>query len=153
MLRSVTLSLMVLAFMSCTHKPVFSSYKAISNQSWDADSVVCFNVDIEDTTLAVQLILQVRHNDNYPYQNMWVFVDKTSPDHHTTTDTIEFYLADQRGRWLGSGAGNVRLMPVLIDEHYTFPVKGVYNFAVRHGMRTTQLQGIQDIGIEAYVKE
>lgn len=145
--------LMTVLFAGCDGKPYFSDFKPVASEGWHADSVACFTIDAEDTLTTYQMILQVRHNDVYPYQNMWVFVDKTYPDNHTRTDTIEFYLADQRGRWLGGGMGNVKLMPVLIEPDWRFDAAGRYDICVRHAMRTDLLRGVQDIGLELYVKE
>ena len=63
------------------------------------------------------------------------------------TDTINFYLADQRGKWLGSGVGSVFEMPVLYQQSIRFPKAGNYRYELSHGMRDSVLIGINDIGL------
>jgi gliding motility-associated lipoprotein GldH len=62
-------------------------------------------------------------------------------------DSIEFYLADQRGKWLGSGVGAIVEMPVLYKQNVRFEQKGTYRYEIGHGMREDVLIGINDIGI------
>ena len=74
---------------------------------------------------------------------MWLFVDNAGQ-----TDTIEFYLADDRGRWLGDRHHGMIEMPVLMEDAKLFPDTGVYRLSVRQGMRDTVLRGITDVGLE-----
>ena len=55
------------------------------------DSLAQFDYLIEDTMADYQMLIYVRHTEQYPYQNMWLFVDDAGRQ-----DTIEFYLADDR---------------------------------------------------------
>ncbi len=155
--KQITLTAICLLLASllsgCYDKPAYSNYAAVQPMGWSADSTINFTLNINDTTPAYRMLLQVRHDDNYPYQNMWVFVDVTDPSRHTKTDTIEFFLADQRGKWLGGGAGSLKLMPVIISDDRKFCHAGEYRISVRHGMRVDKLKGIHDIGIELYVKK
>lgn len=64
------------------------------------------------------------------------------------SDTLEFYLADDRGVWLGNGRNAIYDMPVLYEENIRFPQAGQYTYTIYQGMRTTQLIGVKDIGLE-----
>lgn len=101
-----------------------------------------FTAAITDTINPYNVIISVRHTQQYPYQNMWLFVERAGE-----MDTIEFYLADQRGRWLGNGFGNSREMPVLYQRAVVFPVRGEYTYRIWQGMREDDLRGVQDIGL------
>ena len=107
------------------------------------DSVVRFDYTIEDAQAAYQMVIHVRHTERYPYQNMWLFVN----DGHRA-DTIEFYLADDRGQWLGDKHHGFIEMPVLFEENYHFPDTGTYHLEIAHGMRDSLLRGVTDIGLE-----
>ena len=102
-----------------------------------------FDYAITDTTVEYRMIAHVRHTERYPYQNMWLFVD-----HTLYRDTIEFYLADDRGQWLGDKHHGFMEMPVLIEENKHFPDTGKYVLEVQHGMRDTLLRGVTDVGLE-----
>lgn len=132
-----------ISFTTCSTHTVFSGFYPMKSGEWHMDTAVCFDYTIADASASYNMILYVRHTERYPYQNMWLFVENTGQ-----TDTIEFYLADDRGRWLGDQHHGFIEMPVLLEDAKQFPDTGVYHLSVRHGMRDEVLQGITDIGLE-----
>lgn len=105
------------------------------------DSVLRFEVPVTDTVNAYDVLLHIRHTDAYPYQNMWLFANDGGK-----TDTIEFYLADDRGRWLGNGQA-IKDMPVLYRENVVLK-DSLYILTLEEGMRDIVLRGISEIGVE-----
>lgn len=138
----------VLFFSSCRSDIVYSSFVSIPSGEWSADSVPQFGFTITDKEAAYDILLYVRHTERYPYQNMWLFVN--NGQHR---DTIEFYLADDRGQWLGDKHHGFIEMPVLFEEQYHFPDTGRYYMAIQHGMRDSVLRGVTDVGIEILKNE
>ena len=98
-------------------------------------------------TMPCDILLCVRHTEAYPYQNMWLFCSLGTDSAAIWTDTLEFYLADDRGRWLGNGGLKLIEMPVIFAQNYQFPDTGNYVFTIRQGMREEQLRGISDVGL------
>ena len=129
---------------SCRHDIVYSDFVAIPSGEWDENQLQEFAFNIADRKAADDILLYVRHTERYPYQNMWLFVR----GNRQYMDTVEFYLADDRGRWLGDKHHGFIEMPVLLEENYHFPDTGRYYFAVQHGMRDSLLRGVTDVGIE-----
>ena len=109
---------------------------------WDKDSVCRFSYPIEDTAATYQVLLYVRQTEMYPYQNMWLFVGDSGRQ-----DTIEFYLANDRGEWLGNGRNGLIEMPVLYEETHRFPHSGEQVWHIQQGMRAQSLKGISDVGL------
>jgi len=143
-----------LTFAACKNNDVFFQYKVVNAKGWNKDSLYTFDIQITDTTSRYNVYVNVRNRGEYPYQNLWLFLNKTSPDKVEMKDSIECYLADQRGKWLGSGIGSVMEMPILYQENIRFNKSGMYRYKIVHGMRDTTLTGINDIGmrIEKIVK-
>lgn len=129
---------------SCRHDIVYSEFVAIPSGEWDENQLPEFAFNIADREAAYDILLYVRHTERYPYQNMWLFVR----GNRQYMDTVEFYLADDRGRWLGDKHHGFIEMPVLLEDSYHFPDTGRYYFAVQHGMRDSLLRGVTDVGIE-----
>lgn len=125
-----------LLLAGCNGNTVYSSSKSLPEDGWNKDSVLSYHYEIMEDG-QYDILLYVRHTENYPYQNMWLFVDN---------DTIEFYLADQRGRWLGNGVGRLKEMPVLYGQNKTLQ-KGEYTLHIQQGMREDMLQGVSNIGV------
>ena len=107
------------------------------------DSVAHFEYSIPDVSTSYQMLLYLRHTERYPYQNMWIFVENAG-----RKDTIEFYLADDRGQWLGDKHNGFIEMPVLLEENILFLDTGTYEISIQQAMRDTLLKGVSDVGIE-----
>jgi len=128
---------------SCQRDLVYSQFVPVSSGKWHVDSVAQFDYRITDAGADYQLLIYVRHTERYPYQNMWLFVNDEQQ-----SDTIEFYLADDRGRWLGDKHQGFIEMPVLFEECKHFPDTGTYHMDISHGMRDSVLRGVIDVGLE-----
>jgi len=138
--------LISLTFLSCNSNDVFLSYKTIPLNGWGKDSLLTFDVAIKDTNAIYNLYVNVRNRGEYPYQNLWFFLSKKTPDNVLSKDSIECYLADKRGKWLGTGIGSVLEMPVLYQQKVKFNKAGIYQYKIAHGMRDSVLIGLNDIG-------
>jgi len=138
--------LISLTFLSCNSNDVFLSYKTIPLKGWGKDSLLTFDVAIKDTNVTYNLYVNVRNRGEYPYQNLWFFLSKKTPDNVLSKDSIECYLADKRGKWLGTGIGSVLEMPVLYQQKVKFNKAGIYQYKIAHGMRDSVLIGLNDIG-------
>lgn len=128
---------------SCSTDTVYSQFRSIPSEKWHMDSAVSFDYPVSDTAVDYRLIVNIRHTECYPYQNMWLFIEDS-----LRNDTIEFYLANDRGQWLGDKHHGFIDMPVLLDDHRVYPDSGTYHLTIRHGMRDSVLRGVADIGIE-----
>ena len=140
---TICLLLTSLLLTSCRSDIVYSRFMPMASSQWHADSVAQFDYAITDTSVDYRILVYVRHTERYPYQNMWLFLNDGAMN-----DTIEFYLADDRGQWLGNKHHGFIEMPVLIEENYHYPDTGVYHLAIRHAMRDSLLRGVADIGVE-----
>ena len=134
----------VSALTGCSSKTAYSRYLNIPSDGWQQDSVLTYDVAITDSLATYSVVLSLRHTPAYPYQNIWFFVQNETSGQ---TDTLEYYLADQRGRWLGNGFGDRKEMPCLLYEHVRFPKGGIYRYAVRQGMRQEWLRGVTEVGL------
>ncbi|EEY82172.1 gliding motility lipoprotein GldH [Parabacteroides distasonis] len=131
---------------SCENEAVYDQYQAIQNTSWEKNKEYYFTFLIEDISVPYDLTLEVRNNNMYPYQNLWVFCSEELPIGPLKRDTIECMLADEFGKWYGDGISLFQ-SSFPIRSAYYFPVKGQYTFSFRQGMRNDQLPGIQEIGL------
>ncbi len=85
---------------------------------------------------------------NYPFANIYMFLDTRFPDGRIARDTVECQLADYDGRWLGKGSGSIKSNRFLFQKAVRFRQKGNYAFTFEQAMRTSELKGIRDVGLE-----
>ncbi|HBL74358.1 MAG: hypothetical protein A2W90_19750 [Bacteroidetes bacterium GWF2_42_66] len=147
MRRVVLLFLIIASLAACDRNRIFESYEEIHKDGWGKDTVLVFNFDIQDTVQAHNLYINLRNKGNYPYSNIWLFLSVDSPDGTSLPDTVEFTLADNAGKWLGSGLGDLFDNQFIYRSNVYFPQRGTYQFNMQHGMRNEMLEGIRDVGI------
>lgn len=133
-----------LMLASCNGNYIYNDCEEINENGWKIDVPAVFAPQIDDTIGHYNVLLTIRHTAEYEYQNFWAFVTVTSPEGLTASDTIECFLADNQGHFLGSGI-SIYEMPVLISQNLVFDSKGDYVFEVTHGMRDENLKGIRNI--------
>lgn len=136
-----------LVILSCGKRIEFEEYASINDYQWDMNDVKSFDVPIQDTTHSFDVFIMLRNNGQYPWRNIHLFVTTTSPAGQQVKDTVEYYLADEMGKWLGSGWGNIWTNQLPYRINVRFPYKGIYEFNVQQGMRNEQLPGILDVGL------
>ena len=141
------LLLLIVAIASCDSKRVFEEHISLKKGTWNVKNKIQFNVTISDLLARYNVYLNVRNGPEYPYCNLFLFMNTVSPDGHIARDTIELTLADYDGRWLGSGMGNVKFSRFLFEKNFRFKQSGPYRFIFEQAMRVADLNGINDIGL------
>jgi gliding motility-associated lipoprotein GldH len=138
--------LVFVTLVSCDDKVVFEENKAIDNGVWSHTDAARFQFTVNDTVSFHDFYLNVRNGEEYPYSNLYVFLEMEFPNAKKSIDTISCFLADPSGKWLGSGLGDLYDQRFMIRKRKQFPLAGRYSVTIRQGMRTPELNGIYDIG-------
>lgn len=131
---------------SCHPETLYNQYQVIDGTEWGKEKVYYFTFEVNDISKPYDVQLYIRNNNQYPYQNLWLFVNEEPPVGSLQKDTIECMLADEYGKWFGHGI-SLYESSFPIRECYYFPYAGQYTFSFRQGMRDSILPGIQEIGI------
>lgn len=143
---SITLIAIVVLFTACDTKVVFEESRPIANHTWRADQPARVEFEIKDTTEFHNFYLTLRNGENYPYSNLFVFVEMEFPNGKKSTDTVECILADPTGKWYGDGSGSIYDNRILYKRDKRFPLTGRYRVAISQGMRQEELSGVYDVG-------
>lgn len=133
---------------SCNKNVLFTEYRKFEKEEWYAKDKAVFEVDIKDINSLNNISLMIRHADAYPYSNIFLFLETTYPDGKTVTDTMEVIMANSKGEWMGSGAGDLFDLKAPIKRNVKFPMVGKYKFSFQQAMRTDPLPLIMDFGFE-----
>jgi gliding motility-associated lipoprotein GldH len=143
----------MVVFLSCLfllscgdNQAVYNQYLSISHSAWEKGKEYYFTFQIDDTAVPYNITLELRNTNFYPYQNLWLLLQEEPPAGPMVRDTMECMLADDFGKWLGSGVSLFQAsFPV--RTNYLFTDTGSYTFSFRQGMRNDTLKGIQEIGL------
>lgn len=145
--------LFVILLLACNNNSVFNQYKTIPKSEWNRDSLLLFQVPVTDTLLNHNLFINVRNDIGYKYSNLWLFIDIKQPgDTIAVKDTFEITLADPTGKWLGTGFGGIKTNEIRYRQNVYFPVSGIYEIQIQHGMRGKILENITDVGVRVEKK-
>jgi len=139
--------MLLFGLSACEGPAFFEEYQPLPGETWDVENQLEFKVDVEDTETLYNFFLNVRHTGNYPYANLYIFLDTEFPDNTIYTDTLECRLCDPAGKWYGSGLGDIRDLRVLFKLNTKLEETGTYTFRLEQGMREPQLKEIKDIGL------
>jgi gliding motility-associated lipoprotein GldH len=144
------ISAIVILATNCSRSKnvLFTDSAVMPGSTWSLSDNPDFRIIVDDTTTRTNVFFNIRTGSNYPFRNIWLFVTAISPDGKTSiTDTLQYDLADEKGRWYGKGFGNIHELKLPYRQNVFFPVKGTYHFKIQHGMRMENLNGIYDIGV------
>jgi gliding motility-associated lipoprotein GldH len=119
----------------------------MKEKTWYLTDIPSFKVQVTDTINSNNVIFILRTGSSYPFRNIYLFVSTTSPDGKSITDTLHYYLADEKGNWSGKGFGDIHELDLTYKSNVYFPKKGIYQFNIQHGMRIEDLKGVYDIGL------
>ena len=133
-------------FFSCGGHVIFNEFQPIKDKKWNKQDEISFHFEIMDNSIAYNVLLQLRNNDTYPYQNLWLLCDELQPSGISVKDTLEYMLADDFGKWTGNGI-TLFQNQMLLRSNYHFPDTGKYTINVHHGMRDDILKGIENVGL------
>ncbi|HUW92602.1 MAG TPA: gliding motility lipoprotein GldH [Bacteroidales bacterium] len=138
----------IVLLTSCGRNTLYSDIVRMKDAEWTMYDPANFSCTVNDTTGSYNVNFAVRTSTDYPYRNLFLFVITTFPSGTSLTDTIQGILTDEKGQWLGKGAGDIREVIIPYKSNIFFPETGEYHFRVIHGMRDTVLNGVYDLGMK-----
>ena len=134
--------------ISCHPEIMYFGHVDFRSNEWNRQKTARFEAEITDTLSAARVDINLRTGSAYPYRNIYLFVSTFAPGGERITDTLEYMLADEKGRRYGRGRGDIRELSLSYRENVYFPTSGTYMFMIEHAMRTESLTGVYDISIK-----
>lgn len=149
-------SVLILGFtlllFSCDKNRVFDDYKKLGG-TWHKDSIICFEFESKDTVSSHNLFVNVRNNNNYPFNNLFLVVHMQFPDGFTKVDTLEYQMANPDGSLMGEGFSDVKENKLWYKENVKFNQEGTYKVSIQHALRQInkipgieELKGVSEVG-------
>ena len=139
--------LLSVAFTSCDSKRIYEENYTITDQVWNNKNIMVYGVEITDTINPCNVYINVRNASDYPFCNLFMFLETRYPNGSFSKDTLECVLADATGKWLGSGSGDIWDNQILFKKNVVFKQKGKYFFNLEQAMRLQNLPQILDVGL------
>ncbi|MBP9792861.1 MAG: gliding motility lipoprotein GldH [Flavobacterium sp.] len=152
LLNSVLLFFVASALVSCDKTQVFDQYKTITN-GWHKDSIISFNFEQEVSKKPLNMFINIRNNDDYEFNNLFLIVKLEQPKGNIKIDTLEYQMANPDGTLMGEGFSDVKESKLWYQENYKFTEKGKYKVSIQQAVRQNGkvkgvevLQGVTELG-------
>jgi len=140
--------------LACQNNKTQHHYHSFENAKWNTDSIVIFEFDNVDTIFSYDAHLKIRHSADYHFQNLFLFFE-----FNEKKDTLEVFLSEKSGKWLGKGFGDIKEVESLILKNIRFNNinKNSLSFemAMRHNglEKIIELEGILAVGVSLHRNE
>ncbi len=151
-MRSILICLIFSCIVSCESNPVYIKYNSL-NGGWLKDSVQSFSFQNQDKLISTNSYLILRFNEKYRYNNIFVIITVTNSSGIIFRDTIDYEVADNFGKFIGSKMINISELSLLHKTDFQLMPKENYFIDVEHAMRNINetrgvenLEGVLDIG-------
>ena len=145
----LTLGCLLALFLlvSCDKNRVFEDNSPVEGDGWSQKQAVSFEVTVEDTIDGNNFYVNLRHGDNYPFSNIYLFMKTDFPNGKSAQDTLELVLQSPDGKWTGKGFGDVFDHQILFKRNLRFPLKGKYRFSLIQAMQMPVLSDMKEVGL------
>lgn len=138
--------LLMILFTACESKHLHQETKDTKGE-WASKTPFEYSFDIKDKSInKINLGFVFRNNTDYEYSNFYLFTKFTDPKGNEMVDTLQYYIANPDGSWIGKGL-NTKEMLLVFRENLPIKDTGKYKLKVWHGMRTDKLKGVEDISL------
>ena len=139
--------LSIFLLSACEPNRFFEENQTIESKKWKYDDAKIFYIDIKDTTAFYTVFINIRHNGNYRYSNLFLQLESKGPNAIKGKQLLEFRLAEEDGKWLGQGIGNLFSYQIPVKKDLKINKAGRYEFILTQEMRDNPLLNVEDIGI------
>lgn len=129
----------LLLLAACDEQRVFEQNKDIEDYAWHKDSVVSFQVNIQEPEIPYHIYYNIRNGLSYPAQNLYLQIEiADSAGRAIASDLNNIELFDrQTGKPYGDGLGDIFDHQIPVYRDFTFPHAGNYHVNIQHKMRET----------------
>ena len=152
--NSFLILFLAVIFVSCDKKRVFDQYKTVGD-AWQKDSIATFTFNNQDTTKRYDLFVNLRSNNDYAFNNIFLIVSLEAPGGLTKVDTLQYQMAEPDGKLMGEGFSDVKESKLFYKEKHKFSVLGDYKIGIQQAVRQSgkvagekELKGITEVGFK-----
>jgi gliding motility-associated lipoprotein GldH len=142
----IALVLFVAGLNSCDTKPHYDKTYGFKGKSWEQRFMPEFVVPIKDTNQLYDFILTIRTTTDYKFNNLWIFLNTSTPKGIEAREPFQIRIANDDGTWIGLKTGTI-IENQLLFKRRKFPDLGNFKFVVEHGITEKSVKEILDIGL------
>jgi len=134
-------------FFSCSPIDLYEKTVPIPGHAWKSSFRPSFDFIIKDTAAPYKIILVLRHNEKYNFNNIYVnlYIKQPGADSAVKIQK-DLTLATNDKGWEGTGMDDIYEHRIKLADNERLKA-GSYTFAVEQIMREDPLQNVLDVGL------
>ena len=132
-------------FTACGPDLLYQEERLIPTEQWTYSDSLVYAFEIEDTLAIYNLYLDVQHQPDYPYQNMYIRIHTTFPGGERLQEVLNIDMAEPSGNWYGDCGRSGCSLRVNLQEGAYFNVAGPYRITIEQFMRQNPLPGLTSL--------
>jgi gliding motility-associated lipoprotein GldH len=140
------LTIGLVVFSSCETKPYYDKTYSFKGKTWNQRLKPEFVVPVEQTNQYFDFIIAIRTTTDYKFNNLWIYLNTTTPNNKKGRDPFQIRVANNDGTWRGTKTGTV-VENQLLFKRRKFPEKGNYKFTIEQAITEKTVGEILDIGL------
>lgn len=150
MMKNIIFPIVLLLFMvsACGPTYILDETYEIDKSAWTYEDSLRFEFTIEDTLQLYDLVLEVKHETSYAFQNLYTKIHTQFPDDQRLSKSVSLELANQVGAWRGDCNAETCTVEIPIQQGAFFNQAGKYVITIEQYMRESPIVGIQSIALK-----
>ncbi len=144
----LSICLILTLLTGCGKSYFFSEVTEIPAQTWTYANILEFEVNVEDVMAKYNLLLDITHAANFPYQNIYIKFHAIDPKGYETITQVPVEFANKGGVWFGDCDDEWCHLEGFLQKNLEFSEMGKYIFKLEQYMRIEALEGIQSVGLK-----
>jgi gliding motility-associated lipoprotein GldH len=130
---------------ACGESAKYSNSIEFEDGVWNYDQHFENTFEISDTSGRFNLVLDINHSRDYPFQNVYMNIHTHFPDDTEITDMLSIDFADRSGVWHGNCRSDYCDLRVYLQQNIGFREAGEYRVVFEQYTRREDLRGIQSM--------
>ena len=135
-----------LLFAGCQDNVVDRQRVSVQNQ-WVYSDTLKYDFEILDTSAHFDLVAEVEHRDDFPFQNLYTRIHTIQPPGDTSVQVVSLELAAHTGRWYGNCSGHNCTVEIVLQQNFRVLKPGIYEIWLEQYMRDAEVPGVRGISL------
>jgi len=137
----------VVMLTACGKKNIFEKHIKIRNATWNTDSVISFEVPINDIAKEYNIYIAVRHAEVYPFDNLYVRLDIYTPSGDKRSKDHYLEIRNEDRSFKGDVLGDIWDVEIAVMKNVSFNKPGIHQFKVINLMPYMNVPDVMEIGL------
>jgi gliding motility-associated lipoprotein GldH len=137
----------VISFMSCDNRTEFEQYQKFEKQSWNRFNILKFEVPVDDTQTAFDIILSLRHLPEFQIKEFPINLTIYMPSGEIRTAEQILNFIDNDGKTRSECLGDYCDIFFTLREDFVFQEKGTVRIEIENKWPRLELPGVLEVGL------